>query len=67
MSDTNSAGFLDALINALRSKPAPKAPPTNIELVHPAILGRTGQAQQAAQDLKTRQARLDQQERDAGL
>lgn len=66
MADSD-AGFLDALINKLRSATgSPKPPPTNVELVHPNIIGASGGAQRAAQDLKTRKAKLDQAMLDSG-
>lgn len=77
MSDTNSAGFMDAIISALRSKSTPsqnkvlkpamqQAALTDNTPIVPAVMGTTGGAQRAAQDMRHRQATIEQQLRDAG-
>lgn len=63
MADSD-AGFLDALINRLRNTMKQSPAKDKTQVIAP-IVG-TGSAQGAAQDIKHRQASLEQQLRDAG-
>ena len=47
MADTQDPGMLAAIIAKLRGKTPPASP-----LVHPAIIGKSGMTQKAAQEIK---------------